>query len=139
MSDPSAQVKVKRVVAGLLLRGDEVLCCQRPEHDPFPLKWEFPGGKIEPSESPEQALVRELTEELDIYAEIGPLVETLRHSYGPGVVIELYFFRVERWTGTIRNLIFNDVRWLKRAEMTTLDFLEADLELVKEIAEGKKL
>ncbi len=138
MSDPTAQVKVKRVVAGLLLRDDEILCCQRSQHDPFPLKWEFPGGKIEPAESPEQALARELTEELDIHAEIGPLIETLRHSYVPGVVIELYFFRIERWSGQIRNRIFNEVRWVKRGDMPKLDFLEADLELVKEIATGKK-
>lgn len=132
-------VTVKRVVAGILVRGDEILCCQRSQHDPMPLKWEFPGGKIEPNESPEQALQRELVEELDIHAEIGPLVETIRHSYKPEVVIELHFFRVERWTGEIRNVVFNDVRWVPKSEMTSLDFLEADKPLVEEIAAGKRL
>ncbi|HEY3929725.1 MAG TPA: (deoxy)nucleoside triphosphate pyrophosphohydrolase [Candidatus Koribacter sp.] len=139
MPDPSTEVKVKRVVAALLLRADEILCCQRAKDDPFPLKWEFPGGKIEPNESPEAALRRELVEELAIEAEIGPLIETIRHTYTPGVVIELHFFRVDRWTSEIKNLIFNDVRWVHRNEMPSLDFLEADLELVREIAAGRKL
>ena len=132
-------VGVKRVVAGILVRGDEILCCQRSQSDPMPLKWEFPGGKIEPNESPEQALQRELGEELDIHAEVGPLVKTIRHSYKPEIVIELYFFRVQRWTGEIRNRVFNDVRWVRRSEMTSLDFLEADKPLVEEIAAGKGL
>lgn len=139
MSHPSAAVKVKRVVAGILLRGDEILCCQRPKSDPFPLKWEFPGGKIEHGESPEQALARELDEELAIRAEIGPLVETVRHSYTRGVVVELTFFRVERWNGEIRNVVFNDVRWVQRKRIAELDFLEADLPIVRDIAEGKRL
>ncbi len=139
MSEPVAQVKVKRVVAGILVRGDEILCCQRSARDPMPLKWEFPGGKIEPNETPDAALVRELVEELNLTAEIGPLVETIRHSYNPGVIIELYFFRIDRWSGEMQNKIFADIRWVHRSEMTKLDFLEADLGLVKEIAEGKKL
>jgi 8-oxo-dGTP diphosphatase len=130
-------VTVKRVVAGILVRGDEILCCQRAESDPMPLKWEFPGGKIEANESPEEALRRELTEELGIDAEIGALVETIRHSYKPGVVIELRFFRVDRWSGEVQNIVFNEVRWVQRAEMTALDFLEADKPLVAEIAAAR--
>ena len=94
MTGPAAAPKVKRVVAGIFVRGGEILCCQRPASDPFPFKWEFPGGKIEPNESPEQALVRELEEELAVRATIGPLVETMRHSYTPGVLVDLRFFRV---------------------------------------------
>jgi len=139
MSEPAAAVKVKRVVAGILIRGDEVLCCQRAATDPMPFKWEFPGGKIEPNETPEAALARELVEELNLTAEIGPLVETIRHSYTQGVIIELYFFRIDLWSGNPENRIFADIRWVKRADMPKLDFLEADWGLVREIAEGKKL
>ncbi len=138
METSSASVKVKRVVAGILVRGDEILCCQRPKTDPFPLKWEFPGGKIEPNEGPEQALARELEEELAIHAEIGPLVQTVRHSYTRGVIVELHFFRVERWSGEIRNVIFNDVRWVERGQVAALDFLEADREIVRAIAESER-
>jgi 8-oxo-dGTP diphosphatase len=139
MSEPAPSPKVKRVVAGILVRGEEVLCCQRSVHDPMPLKWEFPGGKIEPNETPEQALARELTEELDIQADIGPFIETIRHSYKPDLVIELHFFQVLHWRGEIKNQVFADVRWVKRAEMPNLEFLEADLPLVRAIAAGKKL
>ena len=139
MSAPSPAPKIKRVVAGILVRGQEVLCCQRPPSDAFPLKWEFPGGKIEPGETPEQALVRELTEELDIVAEAGTLLETVHHCYTPGVIIELFFFHVPRWQREIRNLIFNDVRWVSRADLQSLDFLEADRELVAALSQGKLL
>jgi 8-oxo-dGTP diphosphatase len=139
VSEPSTGVKVKRVVAAILLRDDEVLCCQRSESDLFPLKWEFPGGKIEPGETPEQALIRELNEELSIHAEIGPLMETIRHSYTTGVVIELFFFRVDRWVGEIQNQIFKDVRWVKRTKLNALEFLKADLRLVERIALGQLL
>ena len=137
MNPPSPVVKVKRVVAGILVRGDEILCCQRAADDPMPLKWEFPGGKIEPNETPEAALARELNEELSIEAVVGPLVETILHSYRPGLAIELTFFRIDRWTGAIKNNVFADVRWVKRAEMPSLDFLEADVVLVKRIAAGE--
>ena len=139
MTEPAPAFRVKRVVAGILLRGDQILCCQRSKSDPFPLKWEFPGGKIEPGETPEQALARELDEELAIHAQVGSLVETIRHSYAPGSIVELHFFKVEKWNGEIRNRIFNDLRWLQRSELTSLDFLEADLGLVREIAAGKPL
>ena len=130
---------MKQVVAGLIVRREspEVLICQRTKHQPFPLKWEFPGGKIEPNEQPTEALYRELEEELGILAEIGAKVATVRHNYGNGAAVELHFYLVERFKGEIENRIFRDVRWVPRADLPDYDFLEADVALVNDIASGK--
>jgi 8-oxo-dGTP diphosphatase len=128
---------MKQVVAGLIVRGDEVLICQRTKHQPLPLKWEFPGGKIEPNEQPTEALYRELEEELGILAHIGPKVATIRHNYGNGATVELHFYLVEQFTGEIENRIFRDVRWVRHTELPGYDFLEADVALVRDIACGK--
>src|SRR5437868_6209079 len=81
-ADPSAVIR--QVVAGLILREGRVLICQRTKYQPMPLKWEFPGGKIEQGEEPVSALERELEEELGIRAKIGPEVATIRHYYRSG-------------------------------------------------------
>ena len=128
---------MKQVVASLIVRGDKVLICQRTKHQPLPLKWEFPGGKIEPDEQPTAALYRELEEELGILAEIGSKIATICHNYGNGAAVELHFYLVEKFEGAIENRIFRDVRWVSRAELPIYDFLEADIALVRDIASGK--
>jgi 8-oxo-dGTP diphosphatase len=128
---------IKQVVAGLIVLGDKILIGQRTKHQPLPLKWEFPGGKVEPNEEAAEALYRELEEELGIRAEIGPKVTTIRHSYGNGSAVELHFYLVERFSGEIENRIFRDVRWVGRADLPAYDFLEADVALVQDIASGK--
>ena len=128
---------MKQVVAGLIVRGDKVLICQRTKHQPLPLKWEFPGGKIEPDEQPTAALYRELEEELGILAEIGSKIATICYNYGNGAAVELHFYLVEKFEGAIENRIFRDVRWVSRAELPIYDFLEADIALVRDIASGK--
>lgn len=130
---------MKQVVAALIVRGDEILVCQRTRHQTMPLKWEFPGGKIEDGEEPHAALARELEEELGILAHIGPEVARIRHTYGKGGVIDLRFFLVERYEGDIENRIFRDVQWASRERLPEYDFLEADLELVKDIAASRIL
>lgn len=130
---------MKQVVAALILRDDEILVCQRTRHQTMPLKWEFPGGKIEDGEEPHAALARELEEELGILAHVGPEVARIRHTYGKGGVIDLRFFLVERYEGDIENKIFRDVQWVCREKLPDYDFLEADLELVKDIAASRIL
>jgi 8-oxo-dGTP diphosphatase len=130
---------IKRVVAALIVRGREILCCQRTEYQALPLKWEFPGGKIEAGELPAEALRRELEEELGIHAEIGPKVAQLQHNYQNGNAVDLQFFAVEKYEGELQNRIFREIRWVDRSELPTLDFLDADKSLVQQVAEGKVL
>jgi 8-oxo-dGTP diphosphatase len=128
---------MKRVVAALILKNGKVLVCQRTRHQSMPLKWEFPGGKIEDGEQPRDALRRELEEELGIDAQIGEEVARIRHDYKNGGAVELRFYVVKEYAGEMENRIFRDVRWAKRSELPKYDFLEADRELVKNLATGK--
>lgn len=129
---------MKYVVAALIVRNtDEVLICQRTKYQPMPLKWEFPGGKIEYGETPWDALRRELDEELGIDAKIGDEVARIQHHYKNGGAIELRFFVVQEFQREIENRIFTDVRWARRTELPAYDFLDADTKLIQDIAEGK--
>jgi 8-oxo-dGTP diphosphatase len=146
-SDPEPNRPLRLVVAALMLRkghgeaGErtEVLICQRKPNEPMSLKWEFPGGKIEPGETAEQALARELNEELGIDATIGRRVAQIRHKYRNGGAIDLQFFIVDEYRGTPANLIFNDIRWSPLTALPSYDFLAADLGLVRDLAEGRLL
>ncbi len=130
---------VRFVAAALILRADTVLICQRRPDQPMALKWEFPGGKIELGETAEQALVRELDEELGITARIGSRVARIRHSYRNGGAVDLQFFAVHSFEGEIENRIFNDFRWTPLKDLPSFDFLAADRGLVRDLAEGKLL
>jgi 8-oxo-dGTP diphosphatase len=127
---------MKRVVAALILKDGKILVCQRTRHQVMPLKWEFPGGKIEEGEQPRDALRRELDEELGIDALIGDEVSRIVHTYPGGGSVELRFFVVNQYTGEIENKIFKDVQWAERKDLPSYDFLDADQGLVKELAEG---
>ncbi len=130
---------VRYVVVALILRGDSVLICQRRADQPMAHKWEFPGGKVEPGESAEQALRRELDEELSIQAEIGSRVTRLRHTYRSGGAVDLQFFAVHRFEGELTNNIFQQMRWCELRELPAFDFLAADRSLIRDLAAGKLL
>jgi 8-oxo-dGTP diphosphatase len=135
------------VVAALILRavptdGDtcrEILICQRKPDQPMSLKWEFPGGKVEDGETSEQALARELNEELGIHAIIGRRIAGVKHRYRNGGAIDLQFFLVDEFSGILENRIFNDVRWSPLRSLPEYDFLAADLGLIRDLSEGKLL
>jgi 8-oxo-dGTP diphosphatase len=146
-TDTEAPRPLRLVVAALMLRQSlagadksiEVLICQRKPNEPMSLKWEFPGGKIEPGETAEQALARELNEELGIDATIGRRVAQVHHKYRNGGAIELQFFVVDEYRGLLENRIFNDIRWSPLVALPGYDFLAADLGLVRDLADGRLL
>jgi len=130
---------MKQVVAALIIRDSKILICQRTEDQAMPLKWEFPGGKVERDEDLKDALRRELEEELGIDAVIGRKVAAIQHTYANGTSLALYFYRVDQFKREIQNRIFRDVRWIDRQELPTYDFLEADVKLVRDISAGRLL
>jgi 8-oxo-dGTP diphosphatase len=130
---------MKRVVAALIMNKGKILVCQRTRHQTMPMKWEFPGGKIETGEQPRDALRRELEEELGIDAKIGEEVARIQHKYKNGGAVELRFYAVHEFKGELENRIFHDMQWADRKKLPSFDFLEADLQLVKDLAAGKIL
>jgi 8-oxo-dGTP diphosphatase len=141
--DSAVNRPLRLVVAALILReaglAIEVLVCQRKPDQPMSLKWEFPGGKIEPGETAEEALARELQEELGIEAVIGKRVSRVRHKYRNGGAIDLQFFVVKEFDGALENRIFNDMRWSTLEALPQFDFLAADLGLIRDLSEGRLL
>ena len=130
---------MKRVVAALIAKDGKVLVCQRTRHQTMPLKWEFPGGKIEANEQPRDALRRELDEELGILATVGDEVARVQHKYPNGAMVELRFFVVREDQREIENRIFRDMQWATPRDLPKFDFLEADRTLVRDLAAGKLL
>jgi 8-oxo-dGTP diphosphatase len=125
-----------RVVAALIFNGRRLLVCQRKESGPFPLKWEFPGGKIEEGEKEPEALRRELHEELGIETQTAEEIFRHRHVYSNGTRVELIFFRVDGYRGKIANREFREIRWAALEELGKLDFLEGDLPMINRLRGG---
>ena len=130
---------MKQVVAALIVRDGKVLICQRAQDQPMALKWEFPGGKVEPGEEEPAALHRELQEELGISATIEEKVTSVQHHYRKGGAVELHFYRVQEYEGEMENRIFEQIRWVDRRDLPQFDFLAADRDLIQQIAVGKVL
>ena len=124
------------VVAALMMREGNVLVCQRKRGGRHPLKWEFPGGKVEPGEDPRSALVRELREELDVEAVVGEEMDSYEVSYPDGFRALLRFYRVTEFQGEPRNLDFAQMVWERPARLPDYDFLEGDVSFVAKVAQG---
>lgn len=114
------------VVAAVIERDGLVLIAQRRNEGPHALKWEFPGGKVEPGESPPDALFRELQEELAISAQIGGEIMRYEYQYPGRPPILLIFYRVTTFTGEMENLNFERIEWATQHQLRDYDFLEGD-------------
>lgn len=125
------------VVAALIEHEGKLLVCQRRRGDRFELLWEFPGGKLNPRESPEQGLERELHEELGAHATIGCEIYRTHHQYAEmEEPLELIFFAAQLDPHKIRNLAFEQMQWRVPATLADLEFLPADKELIEKLANG---
>ncbi len=123
------------VVAAIIENHGKILACQRARGGRFELMWEFPGGKVEPGETPEQALARELREELGVTARIGREVFRSKYSYAEmREPIELIFFAAGAAPEEIRNKEFEQLAWRTPESLTQLNFLAADRELIEKLA-----
>lgn len=120
------------VVAGFLHKDGKILVGQRPENNSLAGQWEFPGGKIENGESPEQALARELEEELGIEAEIGNLKLACTHAYGE-VGILILFFEVLYWKGEPRAKHHMMLEWIHPEELAHRNIPEANRKILDRI------
>jgi 8-oxo-dGTP diphosphatase len=125
------------VVAGVIEQDGRVLICQRKAGSRHSLKWEFPGGKVEPGESPRAALARELKEELGIEARIGREMSRYEFVYPRGATLLLIFLEVKEFRGEPENGIFERIQWEERRNLPKYDFLDGDIDFVKRLANGE--
>ena len=124
------------VAAGVIHRDGQILVGQRRKADRHPFKWEFPGGKVEHGESPQEALVRELREELQIDARVGSELARYEHEYPGGSRVHLLFFAVPDFEGQPSARVFEQISWIDIHLLSRLDFLEGDLDFIRRLSRG---
>ena len=120
------------VVAALVWDNEKFMICQRPANKARPLLWEFVGGKVEPGETKEQALIRECQEELAITLSVGEVFMEVVHEY-PDITIRLTLFNATIAEGIPQKLEHNDIQWITPAEIPNYDFCPADEEILEKI------
>ena len=123
---------ITEVVAALIWRGERFLACQRPAHKARGLLWEFVGGKVEPGETREQALIRECREELDITVVPGEIVMEGVHEY-PDLTVHLTLFHADLPDGEPKALEHNALRWITVQEIDQLTFCPADEDILERL------
>jgi 8-oxo-dGTP diphosphatase len=124
------------VSAAVIVSKGRVLLGQRRKGDRHPFKWEFPGGKVEQGETPREALIRELSEELQIEAKIGPELARYEHDYPSGSRVHLLFYAVKDYSGEPVAKVFEQISWVDLIALPEIDFLEGDIDFVKRLARG---
>ena len=122
------------VVAALIWKGNRFLACQRPSNKARGLLWEFVGGKVEPGETKEQALIRECQEELAITVAVQDIFMEVEHVY-PDLTVHLTLFNATIAEGVPQKLEHNDLRWITRAEIDQYEFCPADEEILRRLKE----
>lgn len=123
------------VVAAVIERDDAFLLTLRPDGTHLAGHWEFPGGKVHPSETHAEALRREIFEELDAVASVGAIVHTVTHAY-PEKTVELFFYRCEL-IGEPKPMMGQQMRWVRREELKALPFPEADRDLIAQLIQNR--
>jgi mutator protein MutT len=123
-----------QVTAAVIEKEGRVLIARRGGDGPFADLWEFPGGKVEPGETNEQGLARELSEELGIRAQVGVFLCASRHDYGH-LAVELLAYRVFSYQGEIRLNEHTEIRWVWPRDLSRYEFPEADLPIIRKILE----
>lgn len=126
---------VTEVVAALVWEGDRFLICQRPAHKARGMLWEFAGGKVEPGETKEQALIRECQEELAITLSVGGVFMEVDHDY-PDLRVHLTLFNAAIRQGRPQLLEHNDLRWITADEIQQYAFCPADQVILKKLQHG---
>lgn len=124
--------RVTEVVAALIWEEDRFLICQRPAHKARGLLWEFVGGKVEPEETKEQALIRECQEELAVTISVGEVFMEVDHDY-PDLNVHLTLFNAAIIEGTPKMLEHNDIRWITPEEIPQYEFCPADEAILRKI------
>ena len=125
---------ITEVVAALIWDNGKFMICQRPAHKARALLWEFVGGKVEPGETKEQALIRECLEELAITLSVGDVFMDVLHEY-PDITVHLTLFNATLAEGAPQKLEHNDIQWISPVEIPSYDFCPADEEILKKITE----
>lgn len=125
-------MKITEVVAALIWRDGRFLICQRPENKARALLWEFVGGKIEPGESGEEALVRECREELDMTVAVGDVFTDVTHVY-PDLTVHLTLYHCTIAEGEPKLLEHADMAWITPEEIGNYEFCPADVEILEKI------
>ena len=128
------ETKVTQVVAALIWDGDRFMICQRPAHKARGLLWEFVGGKVEPGETQEAALIRECREELAIELAVGEVYMEVDHVY-PDITIRLVLFHASIAQGQPQKLEHNDIQWILPSQIPDYDFCPADTDILKKLME----
>ncbi len=129
---------MRDVVAALIWDEDRFMICQRPAHKARGLLWEFVGGKVEPGETKEDALIRECHEELDVTVDVGSVFMEVIHEY-PDIKIKLTLFNAKIAEGEPKMLEHNDIRWITTTEIPQYAFCPADEDILKRLMDESRI